>query len=138
MSESEKDTMMLIDKMAGEHMLDPVGRLGKLSRICDEAGRLIESQPDEAALLLDGLLNRIVHEWEQGKPLEAAVPGGMVARIEREAPLVSWRLRLALRAPDAQARLAHCRALIELVDERRDQQVGRNNAESNRRWRPPG
>jgi hypothetical protein len=36
--------------------------------------------------------------------------------LDRERPLLAIRLRLALRAPNAAARLAHCWALIELLN----------------------
>ena len=92
------------------------------ARLCDRADALLEAQPDEAALLLDGLLYRIAHEWErmqqaqQAAPLQAGAPEDLLARIECAAPAVSWRLRLALRAPDARARLVACRSLIEALD----------------------
>lgn len=85
------------------------------ARLCDRADSLLEAQPDEAALLLDGLLSHIAREWERCELLPAGSPEDLLARIERAAPAVSWRLRLALRAPDARARLVACRALIEAL-----------------------
>ena len=89
------------------------------ARLCDRADALLAAQPDEAALLLDGLLYRIAREWEQHELLPAGAPEDLLARIEHEAPQIGWRLRLALQAPDARARLVACRALIEALGERR-------------------
>jgi hypothetical protein len=108
--------MMRIEEKAGER-LPAAEHWRDLARRCDRAALLLERQPDEAALLLDGLLYHILREWERDQRLPAASPEVMLVRIERAAPLVGWRMRLALRAPDARARLAACRALIEALSE---------------------
>lgn len=80
------------------------------------AERLLPSDPDAAALLLDGAPRRIVVSWLalRGAPCAPnSAPGDdLLAQVERVAPAVAWRLRLALRAPHAEARLAHCWALL--------------------------
>jgi hypothetical protein len=85
------------------------------------AERLLPRDPDAAALLLDGAPRRIVVSWLalRGAPYMADHAAGdapsddLLAQVERVAPPVAWRLRLALRAPHAEARLAHCWALLQ-------------------------
>lgn len=81
----------------------------------EEAEALIERNPDAAALLLDGLLNRILDQWLAQRHLERPEPAEMLAQIEQSAPPLAWRLRLALHAPDARARLIHCWELVAVV-----------------------
>ncbi|SRR5579883_1151938 len=80
------------------------------------AERLLPRDPDAAALLLDGAPRRIVVSWLalRGAPHASGDAAGddLLAQVERVAPSVAWRLRLALRAPHAEARLAHCWALL--------------------------
>lgn len=78
---------------------------------------MIEAQPDAAALLLEGMLGRIVEEWwlSHGEaPKDVAVA---LRLIERREPLFGWRLRLALRAPSSRARLEHCAVLLAMLSE---------------------
>jgi len=84
------------------------------------AERLLPHDPDAAALLLDGAPRRIVVSWLALRGALCALGNGLgdgsgddlLAQVERIAPPVAWRLRLALRAPHAEARLAHCWALL--------------------------
>lgn len=91
------------------------GAVDGLARRWWRAAELIEAQPDEAALLLDGLLGEIVEDWclhHEQAPGDAAE---MLRLIERWEPLFGWRLRLALRAPNGRARLEHCAALLAML-----------------------
>jgi len=87
------------------------------------AERLLARDPDAAALLLDGAPRRIVVSWLALRAAPAALGAAgaaaheepsadLLAQVERIAPAVAWRLRLALRAPHPEARLAHCWALL--------------------------
>lgn len=70
--------------------------------------------PDLAALYVDGALQRIAaviacHASEPG------AQGQFLRELDRARPLLAMRFRLALRAPDVAAKLAHCWALIEAL-----------------------
>lgn len=80
------------------------------------AQRALPHDPDLAALYLDGALRNLmalacgqvsVHESQHAESLLA---------LDHQRPDIARRLRLALRAPHAEARLAHCWALIELLN----------------------
>lgn len=79
------------------------------------AAELIEAQPDEAGLLLDGLLGEIVDEWRRSHEQAPGDAAEVLRLIEKSEPLFGWRLRLALRAPNVRARLEHCAALLALL-----------------------
>jgi hypothetical protein len=87
----------------------------KLAAVLQCAGALMEQDADGAALLLDGVLRAIAAEWfrEQARP-EPAVHA-LLAELQATAPRLAGRLRLALRAPHAQARLFHAWALLHDV-----------------------
>ena len=108
--------MMLFDEIADASMLAEE-QSSELARVLAYAGQLIERQPDDAALLLDGVVHHIARDWHQRERLPAVPEDELLASIERAAPLVGWRLRLAVRAPDVWARLAHCRALLAAMVE---------------------
>lgn len=117
--EGESDTMMQIDVDASANAraasLDYPRDL--LLRQCERAAALVNVRPDEAALLLDGLLGHIASEWEQRLGLEPVPPEERLVHIERVAPLIGWRLRLALRAPHVRARLVACQAMLAALFE---------------------
>jgi hypothetical protein len=78
----------------------------------DEVARVLAQDGDLAALLLDGLLGRIAGCWyarHVGMEPDAHVQ--LADLSQRDAPFAR-RLRLALSAPDAAARLAHARGLL--------------------------
>ncbi|MBF6589176.1 MAG: hypothetical protein IVW57_01430 [Ktedonobacterales bacterium] len=75
------------------------------------AESLIENDPDAAALVLDGLVWRLLRAWYAARGGSPPGPAAVLADLERRAPSLAWRVRLALRAPDVAARLAHCRGL---------------------------
>ncbi|HEU5441253.1 MAG TPA: hypothetical protein VFU88_18350 [Ktedonobacterales bacterium] len=79
------------------------------------AERLLPDDPDASALLLDGLLREIAWLWHAQVDVPLPAFDVQPALIERHDPLFGWRLRLALRAPNVHARLAHCAALYELL-----------------------
>jgi hypothetical protein len=84
--------------------------------ILDQAAKfLARGEPDRAALILDGVAQRMVMSWfaESGArvpELELLLP-----RLEEEMSPLAWWLRLALRAPDVDARLVHCRRLLDEI-----------------------
>jgi hypothetical protein len=78
----------------------------------DVAARALERDGDLAALLLDGVLGRIAACWYARHVGMEPEAGAQLADLsQRDAPFAR-RLRLALRAPDAAARLAHARDLL--------------------------
>lgn len=107
---------MLFDEIADANMLEEQWSR-ELACVLACAEQLIERQPDDAALLLDGVLHRIASTWHQRERLPGVPEEDLLASIERVAPSVGWRLRLALRAPDVRARLAHCRAVLGVIAE---------------------
>ena len=79
------------------------------------AGALLESNADAAALLLDGLIQRIGAEWFLAQGVPAPRFERMFAELERQAPPFAWQLGLALRAPDPRARYLHARECLRAV-----------------------
>jgi hypothetical protein len=94
----------------------PLALLSRLRR----AERLLEDDPDKAALVLDGVIWSVVnHAFARvGQPPPSSREDAFEALSVVAAP-VCWRLRLALRSPHAQARLAHAWALLDAVFARR-------------------
>ncbi len=85
-------------------------------RILDQAAAILSAgETDGAALLLDGLAQRMVLAWFACNGEEVPEPVYLLARLDEEMSPVAWWLRLALRAPDAQARLVHCRRLLDEI-----------------------
>lgn len=88
--------------------------LEALAEILDAAAARIASDPDEALLLLDGLLPRMIAYWLARR---GCVVGGRHALLDAVAEhddLLAYHARLALRAPNAYARLAACLRLFEV------------------------
>lgn len=88
---------------------------GAIAAALDHAAAVLDPDPDAAALLLDGLMCQLAQALAR---VYAASDGGGDAShalhaLDRRAPAVAYRLRLALRAPDAAARLVHCRQLCQ-------------------------
>lgn len=71
-----------------------------------------ERDLDVAAIALDGLLLRMLSAWYAACGWPPFGAGDLLLDLERRAPELAWRLRLALRAPDAAARLAHARQVL--------------------------
>jgi len=90
-------------------------RRALLARDLGFVGALLESDADAAALLLDGLVQRIGAEWFLAQRLPAPRYERMLAALERQAQPFAWRLRLALRAPDPRARYLHARECLRAV-----------------------
>jgi len=72
---------------------------------------------DSAALLLEGAPQRILACWYLQRGAVCPAEYDLLAQMERDSPPVAWRLRLALRAPHARAKLGHCWALLALIAE---------------------
>jgi hypothetical protein len=79
------------------------------------AGELLSEDRDEAALLLDGLLRDVVADWFSRRGFAPSHSGESLDSIAHDQPPFAWRLRLALRAPNVEARLVHCAALLALL-----------------------
>jgi hypothetical protein len=77
---------------------------------------LAVGQRDAAALLLDGVPQRLALEWFAGQDLAAPDLNCLLASLEERQSVLAWWLRLALRAPDIEARLFHCRRMLALID----------------------
>ena len=77
---------------------------------------LAMGQPDAAALLLDGMPQRLALEWFSGHSLAVPDLDLLLARLEERQSILAWWLRLALRAPDVEARLFHCRQMLAEID----------------------
>jgi len=99
-----------------EQVSDPAkSRHALLVRDLGFAGALLESDADAAALLLDGLAQRIGAEWFLAQGVPAPRHERMLVELERQAQAFAWRLRLALRAPDPRARYLHARECLRAV-----------------------
>lgn len=93
---------------------------GELSYLLERAAQQIESDPDDASLILDGLICRIISAHYLAR--YGALPSreNLLSRLDAEDPALARRVRLALRAPDARARLVHARQLYALLREAED------------------
>ena len=90
---------------------EPLALVAELRRV----DWLLRDDVDAAALLLDGVLWRVVSFAFERAGVQAPPRERVFEAMEALAPPVCWRLRLALRAPNAQARLLHAWALLEAV-----------------------
>ena len=82
---------------------------------------LAVGQRDAAALLLDGMPQRLALEWFAGHGLAAPDLDCLLDYLEERQSILAWWLRLALRAPDIEARLFHCRRMLaEIVGDEQD------------------
>lgn len=96
----------------------PVGlwaEFAGLSGALDEAAALLAADPDAAAMVLDGALARLARAWYAAAGIAMPEPARLLNDLERRAAPFAWRLRLALRAPDARARLVHARHLLAVL-----------------------
>lgn len=87
---------------------------GEIAAALDHAAAILDADPDAAALLLDGLVCRLAHALARAYAASDGA-GDPLGALDRHAPSVAYRLRLALRAPDVAARLVHCRQLRQLL-----------------------
>lgn len=97
----------------------PAGRAGMpereraLAALVDDLDEAERAQDaDLAALLLDGVMGRIAACWYARHVGMEPEAGAQLADLARRDAAFARRLRLALRAPDAAARLAHARDLL--------------------------
>lgn len=82
------------------------------------AESLLASDPDAAALALDGAMRALLDQIADIAPDAHLAPEALLQRLDEFAPDVARRFRLALRAPHVEARIAHLWALIDLVSGR--------------------
>jgi hypothetical protein len=100
-----------------DHLYDDDCDSAYYQHILDQAALfLARGEPDRAALILDGLAQRMVMSWFAVSGARVPEPSYLLPRLEEEemSPL-AWWLRLALRAPDVDARLVHCRRLLDEI-----------------------
>lgn len=91
-----------------------------VARALDRAAELVDADPDAAALLLDGVLWRLAEEWYAQQRLAAPDARHLLPDLERRCAPLAWLMRVALRAPDVRARLAHAQGLAgAMLSERR-------------------
>ena len=93
---------------------------GELSYELELAAQQIESDPDDTSLILDGLICRIVSAHYLARYGALSSRERLLPRLDAKDPPLARRVRLALRAPDAHARLVHARQLYALVLESED------------------
>jgi hypothetical protein len=128
---SQRDDVECVDFEelgALEALLDRVLKGGKVGALEPEPLRdcrriilraamsLAVGQRDAAALLLDGVPQRLALEWFAGQDLAAPDLRCLLANLEERQSVLAWWLRLALRAPDIEARLFHCRRMLAVID----------------------
>lgn len=76
---------------------------------------LIGEDPDSAAVLLDGSLLDLARMWYRRRGRAMPARHALLRDLEWHAPPLAWQFRLALRAPNAHARLVHCRNLLNIL-----------------------
>jgi len=103
----------MLDRSLGRGMRDDAEQ-GEIADALDRAAAILDADPDAAALLLDGLVCRLARALARAYAAGEDAADPLLA-LDRHAPSVAYRLRLALRAPDASARLIHCRQLCQLL-----------------------
>lgn len=86
-----------------------------LSEPLAAAAQAIEHDPDAAALLLEGLLERMLGAWYVARGWPVPAREALLADLDQRAPELARRVRLALRAPNVSARLAHCRQVLRVL-----------------------
>jgi len=91
-------------------------RRGAVAEALERAERIIRDEPDQAAWLLDGALRRLMALWFARRVLRLPEHERALALLDRLDGALAMRVRLALRAPDVAARLAHCWALLVEID----------------------
>ncbi len=80
------------------------------------AQRAESYDPDLAALYLDGALRRLMALFAGNPGGDALSAAQSLLALDQERPDIARRMRLALRAPHVEARLAHCWALLDLLN----------------------
>ena len=88
-----------------------------LARQLDQAALQIDVDPDEASLILDGLIWQLIAARYLAHNDVLPSRERLLAQIDANDPALARRVRLALRAPDAHARLIHVQQLRALLIE---------------------
>ena len=101
----------MLDRSLARGLRDDAEDSG-IAAALDRAAAILDADSDVAALLLDGLLRRLARAMARAYAAGDGADDPLGA-LDRRAPSVAYRLRLALRAPDAAARLVHCRQLCQ-------------------------
>lgn len=81
------------------------------------AARKVDVDPDEASLILDGLIWQLLAVRYLAENEELPDRERLLAQLDLNDPALARRVRLALRAPDVHARLAHVQQLCALLIE---------------------
>lgn len=87
----------------------------RIVAILSAASRVLLTNPDAVALLLDGALSQMLALWAQAAHIRLRDRSQALGLLDAAAPAIAWRLRLALQAHAPEARLGHCWALLELL-----------------------
>jgi hypothetical protein len=103
----------------GFHHNQPVSDNARRASIVADlvrAQRALPDDPDLAALHLDGALRSMLALVDSQDNSQAPSFALSLLALDHQRPHLARRLRLALRAPHVEARLAHCWALIKLLN----------------------
>lgn len=92
----------------------PAEEYAELNLVLRRAELLVSGAPDSAALLLDGILQRLAALC-LGRQGASARQGDWLPLLDAHAPVLSLRLRLALRAPNIEARIVHARQCLNML-----------------------
>lgn len=81
----------------------------------ERAQYALQDDPDMAALYLDGALRDLLALAAGLRGAQPAHADEALYLLDRQGPLFAQRFRLALRAPNPEARLIHSRLLLDLL-----------------------
>lgn len=104
--------------VAAQHGVRRVALQAHVAEALEHAAACIASDPDAAALLLEGIYERIIAAWYARRGVPAPPRQQLLRDVEAVAPGAAMHLRLALRAPDVHARLVQASRLASLLLDR--------------------
>jgi hypothetical protein len=87
----------------------------EIVRNLERAQYALRDDPDLAALYLDGALRVLLALAANLCGAQPAHADEALYLLDRQRPLLAQRFRLALRAPNPEARLIHSRSLLDLL-----------------------
>ncbi len=101
------------------HLNQPISRAAYVASVIDDLKRAERAgpyDPDLAALYLDGALRELVALFVGKLGGDALSDAQSLLALDHQRPDIARPMRLALRAPHVEARLAHCWALLDLLN----------------------